>query len=156
MRRKPRPSSNLLAESIGWMATPFINRLRCHGAVLAAEGYLAKLVVLQTSYDDLYARIVQNPSFLREIEDAARGRAKAIVPPTISRATMASAYRRCSRSSFAYKGASGGRAAGVPRVGRPLRPRRQHPQGGLAYPHRWPADRRDHRAPPTRSRCRDI
>jgi hypothetical protein len=40
----------------------------------AAEGYLAKLVVLQTSYDDLYAEIVRSPDFLCEIEDAARGR----------------------------------------------------------------------------------
>lgn len=42
----------------------------------AAEGYLAKLVVLQTSYDDLYAKVVQNPGFLCEIEEGARGRGR--------------------------------------------------------------------------------
>jgi hypothetical protein len=32
--------------------------------------------VLQTSYDDLYAEVVQNPRYLRDIEDLARGRSR--------------------------------------------------------------------------------
>ena len=50
-------------------------------------------------------------------------------------------------SSFTYKGRAVDVRQVVARARRPLRPRRQHPQGRLAGPHRRPADRRDHRAP---------